>query len=70
MILLSDFKNISLFVCLLGFNARAAIFQLYSGDEREMDDKMNMTDDEMKQGMGHRDNGVDKFWLPLEKGVG
>ena len=24
------------------FNAQAAIFQLYSGDEHEMDDKMNM----------------------------
>ena len=27
------------FVCLLGFNARAAIFQLYSGDEHKVDDK-------------------------------
>ena len=27
---------------LLGFNARAAIFQLYSGDEHKMDNKMNM----------------------------
>ena len=30
------------FVCLLGFNVRAAIFQLYSDNEHEMDDKMNM----------------------------
>ena len=28
--------------CFLGFNAKAAIFQLYSGDEHEVDDKMNM----------------------------
>ena len=28
-----------LFVCLFGFNVRAAIFQLYSNDEHEMDDK-------------------------------
>ena len=27
---------------LLGFTARAAIFQLYSGGEHEMDDEMNM----------------------------
>ena len=27
---------------LLGFNTRAAIFQLYSGDEHEVNDKMNM----------------------------
>ena len=27
---------------LLVFNDRAAIFQLYSGGEHEMDDKMNM----------------------------
>ena len=31
-----------LFVCLLGFNVRAAIFQLYSDNEHEMNDKMNM----------------------------
>ena len=33
---------ISLSVCLLRFNARAAIIQLYSDDEHEVDDKMNM----------------------------
>ena len=54
--------------CLLGFNARAAIFQLYSGDEHEVDDKMNMNDDEMKQGMEQKGNRIDIFWLPLEKG--
>ena len=27
---------------LLGFNVRAAIFQPYSDDEHEMDEKMNM----------------------------
>ena len=45
---------------LLGFNARATVFQLYSGDEHDRDDKMNMNnDDEMKKGMGHNDNKVD-----------
>ena len=34
--------SFSLFVCLLGFNSQAAIFQLYSGNEHEMDDNMNM----------------------------
>ena len=38
----------SLIHWLLGFNARAAIFQLYSGNEHKKDDKMNMNDDEMK----------------------
>ena len=32
----------SLFVCLLGFNVRAAIFQQNSDDEHEIDDKMIM----------------------------
>ena len=31
-----------IFVCLLGFSVRAAIFQLYSDDEHKIDDKMNM----------------------------
>ena len=53
---------------MLGFNARAAMFQLYSGNEYEMVDTMNMNDDEMKQGIGHKDNRADKLWLPLEKG--
>ena len=53
----------------LGFNARAEIFQLYSGDmiwirKWTWDDD----DDEMKKGMEHKDNKADKFWLPLEKG--
>ena len=26
-------------------------------------------DDEMKKGSGQKDNRVDKFWLPLEKGT-
>ena len=46
---------------LLGFNALAAIFQQYSDDEHEMDDKMNINGCEMKNGMGHKDNGVSKF---------
>ena len=33
-----DTKMFVLFVCLLGFNVRAAIFQLYSDDEHETDD--------------------------------
>ena len=48
---------------LLGFNARAAIFQLYPGDEREMNDKMNMKWWWNEKEMGHKENGVDKFWL-------
>ena len=51
-------------------NIRAAIFQLYSGDEYEMDDKMDMKEWWMKNGMGHKDNGVDKFLLALEIGKG
>ena len=62
--------NEGLFVCLLGFNARAVVFQLYSGDEHELDDKMNMKWWWNEKGMGHKDNGVDKFWLPLEIGGG
>ena len=50
---------------LLGLNVRAAVSQLYSGDEHETDDKMNM-----KNGMGHKDNRVDQFWLPLEQREG
>ena len=39
---------------LMVFYAQAAIFQLFSGDEHEMDDKMNMNDDEMKMGWDKR----------------
>ena len=35
-------QNRRLIDWLLGFNARTTIFQLYSGDEHDMDDKMNM----------------------------
>ena len=58
-----------LFVCLLGFNIRAAISQPYSDDEHEIDDKMNMKWWRNEKGMGHKDNGVDKPWLPLEIGI-
>ena len=54
---------------LLWFYVQAAIFQLYSDDEHEMDDKMNMKWWwNEKKGMGHKDNRVEKFWLPREKG--
>ena len=63
----SQCYSYSLFVCfLLWFNARAAIVQQYSGDEHERDDKMNMKKWNEKK-MGHKDNGVDKFWLPQDK---
>ena len=35
-------RKTELYVCLLGFNVRAAICQLYSDDEHEIGDKMNM----------------------------
>ena len=41
---------------LLGFNARAAIFQLYPGDEHEIDDKINMKWWWNENGIGHKDN--------------
>ena len=63
------FKGSLLVCCLLGFKVRAAIFQIFSDDEHEMDDKMNMKWWWNEKGMGHKDNRVDKFWLPLEKGV-
>ena len=47
------------------FYAQAAIFQLFSGDEHEMDDKMNMNDDEMKMGWDTRPIGsttLDCHW--------
>ena len=49
----------------MGFNARAAIFQHYSDDEHEI----NYNDDEMKNGLGHKDCRVDKFWLPPQTTV-
>ena len=36
------------------FYTQSTIFQLYSGDEYEMDDKMNLND-KMKNMMGHKD---------------
>ena len=54
---------------LLVFNAQAAIFQLYLGDEHEMDEKMNMKWWNEKWDVT-QGNGVDKFWLPLEIGRG
>ena len=57
---------------LLVFNAQAVIFQLFPGDGHEMDDIMNMKWmikwDEIKNGMGHKDNRVDNFLLSLEIG--
>ena len=44
----------------MGVNAQAAIFQLYSGNENEMDNKMNMEWWWSEIGMGHKDNGVGK----------
>ena len=47
------------------------MFQQYPGDEYEMEDKMlTWIDDEMKDGTRHKDNRVDKSWLPLEIGRG
>ena len=40
---------------LMVFYAQAAIFHLYSGDEHEMDDKMNMKLWWNENGMGHKD---------------
>ena len=52
------------------FYAQTAVFQLYSGDEHEMDDKMNMKWWWNENGMGHKANRVNDFRLPLEKGRG
>ena len=44
------------------FHAKAAVFQIYSGDEHEMDDKINR-----KMGWDTRIIRVNEFILPLKK---
>ena len=56
------------------FNAQAAaIFQIFPRDDHEMDDKTSMTDGEMKNGIGHKDNRVEIIFIPnrnRERGSG
>ena len=48
---------------IIGFVAGAAIFQLYSGDEYERDDKINMQWWWNEKWDGHKDNSVGQFSL-------
>ena len=55
---------------LLGFNTQQQYFSYIQVMNMTWMIKWTWNDDEMKNGMGYKDNGVDKFRLPLETGRG